>query len=181
MLASGVAAYIKDNGAFARYGKIFSIEENSPIKRVLRYLLQVTENSIFCGVYRRLDVIECKMPDCLAGDWIWICEILIKGKAKMLSETHIYREYEESTSSSFANIARIIGAPRWHAYFPGMAIGKNVAIIFTSWLLEQKKIHNLSLFILKTVIFAVVASRTQVSTCRLAALRIIRRRQLHRQ
>lgn len=174
VLASGLAAYIKGNGMIVRYGKFFSVLERTPIRRTLKYLMQVTENSIFCGAYRRIDTLDCCMPDCLSGDWIWMCEVLTKGKAKMLKKTNVYREYEESTSSSYKNIARTIGAPIWNLYFPEIAMGRNVSAIFTAWILNKKIIKKFSLSILKAMIFLLVSTRAIISTWRLFIIRTIK-------
>lgn len=127
VLASGVAAYHRGDGNITGYGKVMQPSSDSPMLRVTKYIWLVTENSIFCGAYRRAAVEECTMPNCLAGDWIWMAEVLLKGKAKVLPTIHVHRDYGDTTSSSLRRIASTIKAPPYHARFPRVAVSLNLA------------------------------------------------------
>ena len=135
VLASGVAAYHQGDSDISGYGNIIQPNSESPMLRVVKYLWLVADNSIFCGAYRRTSVEECMMPNCLAGDWIWMAEVLLKGKAKVLPTTHVYRQYGDNTSSTHCRIVSTIGAPSWHGKHPALAISINSArnISFSSF------------------------------------------------
>jgi glycosyltransferase involved in cell wall biosynthesis len=155
VLASGVAAYHQGDSNISRYGNIIQPNSESPMLRVIKYLWLVADNSIFCGAYRRTSVEECAMPNCLAGDWIWIAEVLLKGKAKMLPTIHVYRQYGDNTSSTHRRIVSTIGAPPWHGKHPALAVSINSArnISFLSFkykssICEKKYSIYLMIFIL---------------------------------
>lgn len=134
MLASGLAAYHNGDNALTHYGNVIQSDSNSALFRVLKYLWLVGDNSIFCGAYRVDRVRDNRMPNCLAGDWVWMGGVLLRGKAKVFPSVYVHREFEDSTSSSIARIVSVIGAPRWHARFPWIAMSANVAghLIFQS-------------------------------------------------
>lgn len=127
-LAAGLGAYHAGDGVITRYGNAIQGQSSSPLLRVLKYLLLVDENSIFCGVYRREAVAQCAMPNMLAGDWGWVAEVLSVGRAKVLPQTHAYREQGgENTSHSLERIVAVHGLPKWHARHPRIAMPLNLA------------------------------------------------------
>ncbi|GAO34787.1 glycosyl transferase family 2 [Sulfuricella sp. T08] len=134
VLVSGLAAYHGGDNALTHYGNVIQSDSDLPLMRVLKYLWLVGDNSIFCGAYRVDRVRDCRMPNCLAGDWVWMASVLLRGKAKIVPAVHVHRDFEDSTSSSIARIVSVIGAPRWHARFPWIAQSLNVAnqLIFQS-------------------------------------------------
>lgn len=135
-LVSGLGAYIYNKtGHIDHYGNIIQLNSKYSLFRVVKYLWNVGENSIFCGVYRRSKLETCNMPNVLAGDWIWISQVLLKGKAKVIDNIFVNRSYGDNTSSSYDRIIEIIGAPKWHAKHPWFAMSKN----FLSFYLKQKK------------------------------------------
>jgi glycosyltransferase involved in cell wall biosynthesis len=138
VLASGVAAYHQGDSDISGYGNIIQPNSESPMLRVLKYLWLVADNSIFCGAYRRTSVEECRMPNCLAGDWIWMAEVLLKGKAKVLPTIYVYRDYGDNTSSSLRRIATTIKAPPYHARFPRMAVSLNLARHLSAFIVNFK-------------------------------------------
>lgn len=127
VLASGIGAfYIRDN-TLAGYGNVIQCDSSVPLLRVLKYLWFVEDNSIFYGVYR-VDLIDgCRPPNCLAGDWAWIAELLFRGKGKVLPSVFVHRDTGAGLSSSIAGIVSALGGPRWHARFPWTAITINIA------------------------------------------------------
>lgn len=135
VLSSGIAVYHSRDKRPTRYGNVIQPDSESPLFRVVKYLWLVGENSIFYGVYRVDRVRDCRMPNCFAGDYAWVADVLLRGKAKVIPAVHIHRDFDEdSTSSSIARMVSVIGAPRWNARFPWVAICKNVAgyLIFQS-------------------------------------------------
>lgn len=131
ILVSGLAAYKKDGyGKITHYGNIIQANSNISVLRVIKYLCNVQDNSIFCGIYKTSILKKSYMPNVLAGDWIWIVEVLLKGKAKVIDTTYVNRSYGNSTSSSYENIINIINAPKWHAKYPLTAISKNFLLFY---------------------------------------------------
>jgi glycosyltransferase involved in cell wall biosynthesis len=122
ILCSGRAAYHSGDHAITRYGNIIRCDAKSPLERVLRYLLQVQDNSIFCGVYRRVLVAHCTFPNALCGDWEWLAEVLSEGPARVLPQLHVVREEGDNTSRSLHRIVEVLGLPAWHARLPWLAM-----------------------------------------------------------
>lgn len=128
VLASGLAAYHRGDHMVTRLGNVIQPGGSMRLLRVLKYLFQVDENSIFCGAYRREAVAACTFPNFLAGDWAWVAEVLAEGRARVLPEVHVYREEGDgNTSRSLENIVRVHGLPAWHARFPWLAMPLNLA------------------------------------------------------
>lgn len=134
VLASGLGAYHNDDNTLTHYGNVIQSDSGVPLFRVLKYLSLVGDNSIFYGVCRVDRVRDIRMPNCLAGDWVWMGSVLLRGKAKVIPVVYVHRDFESSTSSSIARIVSVIGAPHWHARFPWIAQSTNVAgyLIFQS-------------------------------------------------
>ena len=127
ILISGLAAYKKNGlGEITHYGNTIQPNSQFSISRIINYLWKVEDNSIFCGMYKTADVKLAHMPNVLAGDWIWIVQVLQKGKAKVITKIHIYRSYGNSTSESYEKIITILRAPIWHAKYPNIAMSKNI-------------------------------------------------------
>lgn len=152
VLVSGVAAYQDKWGIISRNITTSKINYKSPIVRVAKYLWAVTDNSIFCGIYRRAPTNKCNMPNCLAGDWIWVCEVLMVGKSKMLDHIYVHRSHGDTTSSSIKKIAETIGAQKWHKNFPNIALSLNVARHISNFSISK----NPALYYSKYLIYAII-------------------------
>lgn len=127
VLVSGLGAYHRGDGIARWHGNVVQHTQRNALLRALYFIWTVEEASVFCGVYRRADLAACKMPNCLAGDHVWLSEVLLTGKAVMLPDTYVFKEEWENTSSTAANIVRILELPRWHARIPWIAIPNNLA------------------------------------------------------
>lgn len=126
VLVSGIAAYRYNNkGAITHYGNIIQLNSSLPMLRFIKYLWFVADNSIFCGVYRADQLTQCHLPNVLAGDWIWLSQVVLQGRAKVINTVLINRSYGDSTSVSYERIIGIINAPKWHARYHWIAIGNN--------------------------------------------------------
>lgn len=123
VLASGLAAY-HYLGAhdISHYGNVIQPGSESPLLRIASYLWRVRENSMFCGVYRVDRVKDGQMPNLLAGDWMWMADVLLHGRALVIPAVHVHRDYGDSTSDNIARIVRVQGLPAWNARFPWAAI-----------------------------------------------------------
>lgn len=137
VMASGLGIYKNsEKNEITHYGNVIQLNSNIPILRVIKYLWNVQDNSIFCGVYRTGELIECYMPNVLAGDWVWMSQVLFKGKAKVIDNIYINRSYGDSTSVSYEKIIQVIGAPKWHAKYHWIAMSNN----FASFYINDKNI-----------------------------------------
>lgn len=125
VLASGLSIYDRDDQVAIKKGNIIQLCSNSPTLRIFEYLWRVQDNSVFYGTYRLESVRECVLPNILGGDWAWLVEVLLIGKAKVISDAFIHRETRDSTSSSpegYARIVRMLGLPMWNSVYPEYAI-----------------------------------------------------------
>lgn len=125
VLAYGPAAYHRGDGNTVFYGNFIDTTSSSALLRVARYLFQVRDNAIFCGLYHREAVRNAFMPNVLAGDRIWITHVLVQGKAVVVPGTYIHREFGDTISTSYERIVATIGAPPWHARFRFLAMACN--------------------------------------------------------
>lgn len=130
MLASGLGAYHRGDGVVVYHGNVLQLESPSPVARVAHYLFKVRDNSVFYGVYRREAVAPCHLPNTLGGDWVWLADILLRGRARILPDVAVFRRFGDSTSSSHARIVATIGAPAWHARHRFLAIASNFRAYF---------------------------------------------------
>lgn len=70
---------------------------------------------------------ECKIPNFLAGDWAWVADVLLRGKAVIVPGLYIYREFEDSTASTIRRMVSALGLPAWHGKAPWLAISASIA------------------------------------------------------
>ena len=131
ILVSGLCGF-KKNGSekINHFGNIIKLDSRYQLFRIFSYLYYVMDNSIFCGIYRTKKIDKFIMPNVLAGDWIWLVQILSIGKAKVLTNTRIIRSYGDSASSSYVRIVDTISAPKWNYKFPNTAIILNFFLFF---------------------------------------------------
>jgi glycosyltransferase involved in cell wall biosynthesis len=131
VLVSGNAAYHKQDGIITHQGLLHDLGSDNSLCRVFKYLFLVGDNAIFYGVYRAEKIAKCWIPDCFAGDWVWIAQVLLRGKAMMMPEVLIKREYGSNTAISHANIVKALGLPKWQAKFPLLATAINAGNFLT--------------------------------------------------
>lgn len=117
-VVSGVAEYWNE-GALAHAGNHFNCDEEGYLRRIYHYFRVVEDNAIFYGVYRASVLSQCSLQGLnrLGGDWVWMAQILLLGKARMLETTRLARA-TGGTSSSLRTILRALGRPRWMSIFP---------------------------------------------------------------
>jgi glycosyltransferase involved in cell wall biosynthesis len=129
MCAYGLSAFYTSDNEILHYGEQVEPNSKSSTLRVLTYLWQVADNSIFCGVYRTDPLRNCILPNILAGDWAWIAGVVSLGKVHRVPNTLVHREYGASASSSPGGFKRLIeaqGLPEWQATFPRVVIATGV-------------------------------------------------------
>jgi glycosyltransferase involved in cell wall biosynthesis len=138
-LVSGIAAFHRGDSKITHYGNVIQLQSDRPWLRAFKYTCLVRDNSIFCGVYRSDYVTECAFPWIFPNDWSWIIEVVLTGKAKVIPNTLVYREFGETASSSkkgYDHLIRVFGFPTWYAKFPWVAKAHDVGI----YLLKTSKI-----------------------------------------
>lgn len=180
VLVSGLAAYHDADNTLTHYGNVIQSDSNYPLFRVLKYLWLVGDNSIFCGIYHVDRVKGIKVPNCLAGDWVWVADVLLEGRARVISTVHVHREFEDSTSSSKARIVSILNAPRWHGKFPWIAQILNVArhLIFQS---NKHRRHSLPVSVaICLMIYGLLSVKGLLSNFRILMARIPLVRKIYR-
>lgn len=138
ILVSGNAAYHLGDNRITHYGIFYVLNSSAALFRVLKYFFLVGDNAIFYGVYRKSQVGGSSIPDCLAGDWIWIAKALLRGRALMMQDVIVKREYGNNSAISPANIVAMLGAPKWHGRFPLLATALNA----TKYLLQDRRQNN---------------------------------------
>lgn len=132
LLAAGLGAYHRGDDAVVYHGNRLRLDDPDPVARVAEYLFKVRDNSVFYGLYRRAAVAPCHLPNTLGGDWVWLADILLRGRAVIVPDTFVYRRFGDGTSSSHARIVAVIGAPAWHARHRFLAIGCNFRDYFAA-------------------------------------------------
>jgi hypothetical protein len=163
ILAYGLAAYHAGDGKILEYGRKIDPRSKFAFLRVVAYLWQVTDNSIFCGLYRKEAVENCIHPRFLCGDYCWIAEVLSVGTVKRIPGILVYRECGESASTSPEGVKKLVKTldlPDWQGRFPTFAIAANIA----SFVLDNpkcfaKRAGFQSLPLAITVFFLLLAKR----------------------
>ncbi len=115
-LVSGRPRYYRD-GVHVRDGKVIVACENDPRLRTLNYLLQVTDNGIFYGVYRRAALNNVPFVKVMAWDWLLLASIAYQGKIITLPDLPMNRELGGATRNHRA-MARSLQVPEWQGMFP---------------------------------------------------------------
>lgn len=127
VLAAGLGAYYWDDGSFAYNGNIIQANSSRSLVRAMKYIWSVWDNSMFYGVYRKKIIEECWIPNILSGDWAWVADVLLRGKAIVIPSVNIHREFEDSTASTIYNMVSVLGLPAWHGSFPWIAISTSIS------------------------------------------------------
>jgi glycosyltransferase involved in cell wall biosynthesis len=83
LLCSGGCKYLKGgNVSYLEIDK--SLESNSPLKRMFRYLYYVNKNGLFYGVYRNNIKFVKPIEKHIGADWCHLARIALLGKIKVL-------------------------------------------------------------------------------------------------
>ncbi len=128
VLAYGVSKYyISDNVAFD--GLQFNLAQNNCAARVFSYFWHVRDNGMFYGVIRRNALNGLVIPNIFGGDWLFLAELLLSGKARVVSDVAIHRSLGGMSTSSSA-LAKSFGARKVFQSFPYTELAVNAARIF---------------------------------------------------
>lgn len=127
VLVAGTGAYHGGESVVTFRGNVIQAVGRSGFARALRYAFLVEDNAMFYGVYRREAVADCHMPNCLGGDAVWLAEVLLRGRARILANTCIYWEMSDNASASPQRIAATLRIARWQGDYPWLALPFNLA------------------------------------------------------
>ncbi len=98
LLCSGGCKYLKGgNVSYLEIDK--SLESNSPLKRMFRYLYYVNKNGLFYGVYRNNIKFVKPIEKHIGADWCHLARIALLGKVKVLDHIVNVRSDEGGNSS----------------------------------------------------------------------------------
>lgn len=126
-LVSGRIIFIKNDRSKSHESNTKRLIHRNSTVRVAKYIWRVGDNSGFYGVYRRELVEAIDLPNILAGDWVFIANVLQFGKYDIANDTVLYREFEGTMSSSGRTLVASIGAPTWQGRFIWLTKAINIA------------------------------------------------------
>jgi len=127
VLASGWSAFHRGDCVVTHYGDRFQLQSPIGWLRVMKFILRVCDGSIFCGLYRKAEVMHCELPNCLGGDHVWLMDVMLQGRGRIIPDSLVYREFGDSASSSFERLVAALGIPSWHARHPWLAFPLTLA------------------------------------------------------
>lgn len=114
--ASGQPIYYK--GSTQQFiGRIFDATHPIAKQRVSSYLLRVTDNGVFYGIFRREAIQGLLLPNKFAGDWFFICDVLTFGGFRMIKDARVHRELGGATES-YEKLTKLYGLPSVARFFP---------------------------------------------------------------
>ncbi len=100
-----------------------------PQARVLGYLWNPRENSIFYGVYRTELVRRAGLQKIIAGDWLTVAVVATQGALLTTDAATLFRS-PAGNSRGHRHAARALGLPAWHGRAPKIAIATSIARYF---------------------------------------------------
>ena len=131
--------------------------QDEPLSRMNTYLQTVTDNSIFYGLIRKSSLNKIKLKNCLAGDWLVVCGLLVQGKAQTLTTVNINRG-SGGTSKTIKNIVNILRLPKFSAKLPFISIATNLAseILTPNYIYSSLKFTDRVLLLLRMLFTIIV-------------------------
>lgn len=105
VLCSGTAKYYSGND-FLFAEKMFTVNQKTSFKRVLRYFSKVGKNGNFYGVFRRNLFVERPLGLHIGCDWSFMARLAILGKLTYLETTSYHRSVEGHSGSRRAMIKK---------------------------------------------------------------------------
>ena len=179
LIASGRGAFHRGDSKPTHYDNVVQSNSNIPFLRAVNFLWSVGDSSTFFGVYRLDYVRDCMLPNFLGGDWAWVADVLLRGKAKMMPMALNYRELG-GMSFSRRRIVSTLSVPSWHGYFPSIVISVNVAnyLAFKSDKYKYKIIPK-KIFIY-SLIFGILLLKSVIDKIRLFGSKVPFARKIYR-
>lgn len=101
-------------------------QQGRPERRSLAYLSEVSRNSAIFGVMRKDFAAGTPFPRRLAGDWIFVCLLLLRGRSVSVPEAVIHRSHG-GAGSNMEGLLRVLELPAWQRHVPELVIAWNNA------------------------------------------------------
>jgi glycosyltransferase involved in cell wall biosynthesis len=98
-------------------GRVFDVLHVNAKHRIASYLFQVTDNGTFYGLFRMESIRQLRLSKRFAGDWYFLCDVLISGGFLMNSSTSVHRELG-GASKSYGKLVRLYGLSRFARAIP---------------------------------------------------------------
>lgn len=181
MLVSGTGAYYRSPNEIEFFGNRIQLLCKYRIARLMKYLWLVEENSIFYGVYRTQGLMHCVFPNILGGDWAWICQVALSGKADVLLSTHINRLFGDSDSASYERLVSSYGLTMWAGKMPMLAIAIGIRRSISNFFPKISPLqHNFNKYIyaalaLLTILTKAIFAHFKEAMARISFVRAIYR------
>lgn len=119
-LACGRILYYHD-GKYRHEGRVITLEDDSPLRRVLNYYRLVGDNGTYYGLMRLEQVRKVPMNQVVGTDWFFVAGIAFQGKIRSLGTTCIHRDYTWD-KSSFQRISQSHSHTDFDARHPYLSI-----------------------------------------------------------
>jgi glycosyltransferase involved in cell wall biosynthesis len=159
-LVYGTARNIHSDG-LESVSPSFVLSQRHAFARVLEYFRRVGDNAMFYGVYRRQVLVGCRLPNILGGDWAWIGEVVLHGRAIAEPKATIYRRMS-GTSISYERILQVINAPAWMRRFPFLALVLGISCYIALRSEAYKTAYPIGRFLVAPLIAAILTIRLKV-------------------
>ena len=127
-LAAGQAEF-PDEPPATRRPRPIELRQTETQARVLNYLWNPRDNSIFYGVYRHELVRAVGLKNILASDWLTVAAVASQGALVTTPAATIFRS-SGGISRSHRHAARALGLPTWHGLEPKIATASSLAGYF---------------------------------------------------
>jgi glycosyltransferase involved in cell wall biosynthesis len=119
-IVAGKAIFL-DNNLKIGEGYLFKINQDSAMLRLGSYYWNVSDNSIFYGLFRRNLLDSGVIKKELANDWQVVASILASGKGETITTTEIYRQ-TGGASACILVLIKMAGLPKFYQYVPFIPI-----------------------------------------------------------
>lgn len=134
---SGCPVYYR-KGVRQFMGRVFDVFHVSAKHRIHKYLSRVTDNGVFYGLFRRESIQGLSLSEKFAGDWFFLCDVLIFGGFRMVDGAHVHRELGGATES-YERLTKLYKLPVVARFFPSYF----TAQVFRSHMLESLRFSSL--------------------------------------
>jgi glycosyltransferase involved in cell wall biosynthesis len=123
-LVCGTSKYFDDENVVFEGAKI-NLVDDSPQERVLSFYRQVSDNGTFYGLVLRDLLVTNPIQNTLAGDWLLMAALAMKGRVRTLNDVAIYRS-RVGASLTWDSLAGPLGLSKKVVERPYQTITSNV-------------------------------------------------------
>ena len=112
---------LMDDNQIVDKGFVYDVKQNIDIFRVISYYWNPCEGGVIYGLMKKKQAQRSRMPNCLAGDWMFVAGMAKQGKIKTIVETNIYKN-KGGISDSTEKIVKSLRLHQIQATFPYLSI-----------------------------------------------------------